>query len=120
MILNKIKRLFLGMYGTVLLMISIFLILFPIMPVRPLLKLVKLCYFNSSEKLYGWFVNHPIFGAILDKTRGLTKGQFLYRVVFVFIIYFGIMFFSLNVLVRILATAGFICSIVYYYYRTLK
>ncbi len=120
MILNKIKRLFLGMYGTVLLMISIFLILFPIMPVRPLLKLVKLCYFNSSEKLYGWLVNHPVFGGILDKSSGLTKAQFLYRVIFLFLIYFGIMFLSTNVLIRCIATAVFICSVIYYFYRTLK
>ncbi len=120
MILNKIKRLFLGTTGTGLLMISIFLILFPVMPVRPLLKLVKLCYFNSSERLYGWLVNHPVFGAILDKSGGLTKGQFFYRVVFLFIIYFGIMYFSSIVLIRITATALFFISIIYYYYKTLK
>ncbi len=120
MILNKIKRFYMGTAGTIFLMISIFLILFPILPVRPLLKLVKICFFNTSENLYNWFVNHPVFGAILDKSGGHTKGQFIFRVILLFLIYFLIMFLSVNIVLRIIATACFIFSMIYYYYKTLK
>ncbi len=120
MILNKFKRTFMGTTGTIFLMISIFLILFPIFPVRPLLKCVKLCYFNSSEKLYQWFVTHPVFGAILDKSGGLSKRQFLFRVIFLFMLLFIIMFFTQNFIVRLIATGAFVFSIIYYYYKTLK
>ncbi len=120
MILNKIKRFYMGTAGTIFLMISIFLILFPIFPVRPLLKLVKICFFNTSEELYNWFVNHPVFSVILEKTGGLTKRQFIFRIILLFLIYFAIMFFSTSVVIRAISTACFVFSIIYYYYKTLK
>lgn len=120
LLLNKIKRMFMGTTGTVFLMISIFLILFPILPVRPLLKLVKICYFNSSEKLYNWFINHKIFGDILNKSYRISKKQFYFRTILFLLLYFLIMYFIVNVFIRMFCTMVFVFLVLYTYYKTLK
>lgn len=120
MLLNKIKRFLMGLTGFILLMIAIFLLLFPILPVRPLLKLIELCFFNSSAKIYDWFTKHKIFGTIINKKREISKKQFCARLIITFIVLFGIMFFVTNVFIRTIATVIFVFRIIYDYYRTLE
>ncbi len=120
MLLNKIKRVVLGIVGTQLLFIAIFLIIFPILPVRPLLKLIKICYFNSSEKLYDWFTNHRVFGNILYKKNILTKKNFLIRTGILLILLYIAMYVSGNTYIRLVSTVLILCGILYNYYKTLK
>ncbi len=120
MLLNKIKRVVMGALGTQLLLIAIFLIIFPVLPVRPLLKLVKTCYFNSSEKLYEWFTGHSVFGSILDKKVILTRKSFYVRTVVLLILLYTVMYVSDYMLIRLVSTIFIVCTILYYYYKTLK
>ncbi len=120
MLLNKFKRVIMGIVGTQLLFIAIFLIIFPVLPVRPLLKLIKLCYFNSSEKLYDWFTEHSVFGSILDRKIIITRRQFSVRVVILLLVLFLVMFITENILLRIISTIIIVCGILYNYYKTLK
>ncbi len=120
MLLNKIKRVIMGSFGTGLLLIAIFLIIFPILPVKPLLKLIKMCYFNSSEKLYEWFTSHSVFGSILDRKNTLTKKRFLFRTSLLVISLFSVMYISENMLIRIISTLLIVSFILVNYYKTLK
>ncbi len=120
MILNKFKRVFMGIAGTGVLFVAIFLIIFPVLPARPLLKFIKLCYFNSSEKLYEWFTNHSVFGYILDNKFILTKNRFIFRTVFAISILFVVMFLSENVVICVIATIIVIFTVIFNYYKTLK
>ncbi len=120
MILNKFKRVFMGLAGTSILFVAIFLIIFPVLPVRPLLKIIKLCYFNSSEKLYHWFTQHSVFGSILDKKFVLSKKSFVFRTLLMLALLFGVMYFSDNLIIRLVSTVLVVCAILYNYYKTLK
>ncbi len=120
MLLNKIKRAFMFITGTILLLISIFFLLFPIIPIRPLLKLTEFCYFNSSEKVYDWYTNHEIFGAILNRKPTLTKSSFYIRLLVSFIILFFVMYFVEVFVIRLIFTLLFIFYTIYCFYNTIK
>jgi hypothetical protein len=44
-------------------------VLVPLLPTTPFLLLAAGCFFRSSERLYGWLIRHPWFGAYIRHYR---------------------------------------------------
>ena len=62
----KILFLILGTLSLVLGIIGIFV---PVLPTTPLLLLTAYCYYRSSERMYGWLMNHPYLGEYIRNFR---------------------------------------------------
>ena len=56
----------LGTFSLVMGIIGIFL---PVLPTTPLLLLTAYCYYRGSERMYGWLMNHPLFGKHIRNFR---------------------------------------------------
>lgn len=51
-------------------------IIIPVLPTTPFLLLAAWCFVRSSDKLYDWLMNHPVFGLYIKsyiKYRGVEK-----------------------------------------------
>ncbi|UWG97036.1 YbaN family protein [Dehalobacter sp. DCM] len=63
---DSAKKVILLMIGSLSLIIGVIGIILPVMPTTPFLLLSAFCYMRSSEKLYGFLINHPLFGKYID------------------------------------------------------
>lgn len=55
--------------GTLSLVLGIIGIFLPVLPTTPLLLLTAYCYYRSSERLYGWLMEHPHLGPYIRNFR---------------------------------------------------
>jgi hypothetical protein len=61
--------LFLFILGTLALGLGIVGIFVPLLPTTPLLLAAAACYLRSSERMYGWLMNHRRFGPFIRNYR---------------------------------------------------
>ncbi len=55
--------------GGIALGIGIAGIFLPVLPTTPLLLLSAALWFKASPRLYGWLINHPVFGEYIRNFR---------------------------------------------------
>ncbi|SEN49758.1 hypothetical protein SAMN04488134_101222 [Amphibacillus marinus] len=59
---KKIVFISIGSLSLLLAMLGIFL---PLLPTTPFLLLSAYLYLRSSQRLYNWLINHPVFGSYI-------------------------------------------------------
>lgn len=72
----KVKKIIFLILGLILTFIGLIGIFIPVLPTTPLLLLASYCFVRSSEKLYGWLINHRVFGKYIhdySKYRAVDK-----------------------------------------------
>ena len=62
---HKVKKTLLIAAGIILLLLATIGLVLPILPTTPLVLLASFCFIRSSEKLYDWLIEHPLFGRYL-------------------------------------------------------
>ena len=60
------SRLFWLVFGLVALLLATLGIVLPLIPTTPFVLLAAFAFMRSSERLYNWIVNHPVFGALIS------------------------------------------------------
>ncbi|MBP1663867.1 MAG: hypothetical protein H6Q19_1007 [Bacteroidetes bacterium] len=63
------KKIILIILGSISLGLAILGVFLPLLPTTPLLLLSAALYARSSEKLYDWLLNHPVFGEYIRNFR---------------------------------------------------
>ena len=63
------KKIILIILGSISLGLAILGVFLPLLPTTPLLLLSAALYARSSEKLYNWLLNHPVFGEYIRNFR---------------------------------------------------
>ncbi|MFO7922495.1 MAG: YbaN family protein [Bacteroidales bacterium] len=63
--LSGIKKWLLIISGSVSLGLGTLGVIIPLLPTTPFLLLTAACYIRSSERLYKWLMNHPVYGESL-------------------------------------------------------
>jgi uncharacterized membrane protein YbaN (DUF454 family) len=78
MSISLISKWFLVLLGTLALGLGIVGIFVPLLPTTPFLLAAAACYLRSSERMYGWLLNHRWFGSFISnyrQYRAITKGN---------------------------------------------
>jgi len=76
MSISHVRRWFLIILGTLALGLGIVGIFVPLLPTTPLLLAAAACYLRSSERMYGWLLNHRWLGPFIRhyrQHRAITK-----------------------------------------------
>lgn len=71
--------------GHILLMLGIIGIFIPVLPTTPFLLITAACYLRGSERMYGWLVNHKVFGVFIRQYfeyKAVTKKTKIVALVF--------------------------------------
>ncbi len=63
---NSLKKYLLILVGSLSVAIGFMGVVVPLLPTTPFLLLAAYCYLRSSKRLYGWLINHRIFGEYID------------------------------------------------------
>ena len=74
--ISHIRRWFLIILGSLALGLGIVGVFVPLLPTTPLLLAAAACYLRSSERMYGWLLNHRWFGPFITnyrQHRAITK-----------------------------------------------
>ena len=91
--------------GTLSLGLGIVGIALPGLPTTPFLLLAAALYFKSSRRLYGWLMNHKIFGSIIRNFRENgtigAKQKFAALSIMIVMISFSVFFILENIYIRI-------------------
>lgn len=64
-----VRRWFLIILGTLALGLGVIGIFVPLLPTTPLLLAAAACYLRSSERMYGWLMNHRRLGPFITNYR---------------------------------------------------
>ena len=66
---KRLRKWLLVAAGIAALALGVVGVLVPLLPTTPFLLLAAGCFFRSSERLYGWLIRHPWFGAYIRHYR---------------------------------------------------
>lgn len=66
---NRTKRALLSACGLAAVGLGVLGIFLPLLPTTPFLLLAAACFFRSSERLYGWLLNHRRLGRYVRQYR---------------------------------------------------
>jgi uncharacterized membrane protein YbaN (DUF454 family) len=86
--MNKIKKIFLIILGSVSLFLGIIGIFLPMLPTTPLVLLSAACYVRSSKKLYQMLINNKYLGTYIknyEEERAIPKKAKIIALVFLWI-----------------------------------
>jgi uncharacterized membrane protein YbaN (DUF454 family) len=64
-----IRRWIFVVLGSLALGLGIIGIVVPLLPTTPFLLLAAACYIRGSDRLYGWLINHRVFGDYIRNYR---------------------------------------------------
>jgi uncharacterized membrane protein YbaN (DUF454 family) len=76
MSISHVRRWILIILGTLALGLGIVGVFVPLLPTTPLLLAAAACYLRSSDRMYGWLLNHRWFGPLITnyrQHRAITK-----------------------------------------------
>lgn len=103
---ERVKRMFLILFGTISLGIGCIGIIIPVLPTAPFLLLATACYLRGSERLHHWMINNSVFGGFIKnymEGRGIKPRQKFITLAFLWMsITFSALFLTENFIISIM------------------
>lgn len=103
---ERVKRMFLILFGTISLGIGCIGIIIPVLPTAPFLLLATACYLRGSERLHHWMINNSVFGGFIKnymEGRGIKPRQKFITLAFLWMsITFSALFLIENFIISIM------------------